>query len=74
MLSKDSPLIGAGVAVNDGVSTDFFVNEIASANIGCYGGTGTDTEYKGETFIEKFIRTIRDILSTLKHEIAVIFD
>ena len=74
MLSKDSPLIGAGVAIDDGVTTDFFVDEIASANIGCYGGTGTDAEYKSETFIERIIRAIRNFFETLWHEIYVIFD
>lgn len=74
MLSKDSPLIGAGAKVEDAVSSDFFGNEIASANIGCYGGAGTDAEYDGENIIEKIIRTIRNIIETLKHEIAVIFD
>ena len=74
MLSKDSPLIGAGVKVDGAPSTDFFGNEITSANIGCYGGTGTDAEYKGENIIVKIIRTILDIIETLRHEIAVIFD
>ena len=73
-LSADSPLIGAGVNVNDGITTDFFGNEIASTNIGCYGGTGTDTEYERENIIEKIIRTIRDIIETVVHEIKVIFD
>lgn len=72
-LSKDSPLIGAGSAVN-GVEKDFYGNEITSNNIGCYGGTGSDTEYKGENFIEKIIRTVRNIFETLWHEIYVIFD
>ena len=73
-LSKDSPLIGAGVKIEDGVSLDFFENEITNANIGCYGGDGTDAEYKGENIIEKIIRMIRNIFETVKHEIEVIFD
>ena len=40
----------------------------------CYGGTGTDTEYKGENIIEKLFRTVRNFFETLRHEIAVIFD
>ena len=72
-LSADSPLVGAGVAV-EGNATDFYGSEISSNNIGCYGGTGEDAEYKGESIFEKIIRTIRDILTTLKHEIEVIFD
>lgn len=38
------------------------------------GGTGTDSEYKGENLIEKIIRTIINIIQTLWHEIYVIFD
>lgn len=74
MLSENSPLIGAGVKVNDGVTTDFFGNEITSTNIGCYGASGTDTEYERENIIEKIIRVIRNILETIYHEIYVIFD
>ena len=73
MLSKDSPLIGAGTAV-EGAEKDFYGNTIQSNNIGCYGGTGTDAEYKGEGAIEKLLRTIRNIFETLIHEISVIFD
>ncbi len=72
-LSKDSPLIGAGSAI-EGVEKDFYGNPIQSNNIGCYGGTGTDAEYKGENFIEKLFRTIRNFFETLWHEIYVIFD
>ena len=71
-LSADSPLIGAGSEV--GVEKDFYGNPVQSNNIGCYGGTGVDTEYKGENIIEKIIRTILDIIETVKHEIYVIFD
>ncbi len=74
MLSKDSPLIGAGVKVDDGITTDFFGNEIVSTNIGCYGGTGTDAVYEQKTMIDEIIRTIRDIIETLIHEIWVAFD
>ena len=73
-LSKNSPLIGAGVKVEDGLTTDLFGNEITSNNIGSYAGTGTDAKYKRENIIEKIIRTILDIIETLKHEISVIFD
>lgn len=73
-LSEASPLIGAGTEVNDEITIDFFGNEITSINIGCYGGTGTDTEYERENIIEKIIRTIRNIIETVVHEISVIFD
>lgn len=74
MISKDSPLVGAGIEIDDDVLTDFFGNEIASSNIGCYAGEGVDAEYIGENILQKFIRTILDIFETLKHEIMVIFD
>ncbi len=74
VLSKDSPLIGAGIEIDDGLTTDFFGNEITSNNIGCYGGKGVNAEYKAETMIEKLVRTIKNIFQTLIHEIIVIFD
>ncbi len=73
ILSADSPLIGAGSAV-EGVEKDFYGNPVQSNNIGCYGGTGTDAEYKGENIIVKIFRLIRNFFETLYHEIYVIFD
>lgn len=73
-ISKNSPLIGAGYDIDDDCKTDFFGNEIAGNNIGCYAGEGADAEYNGESFFEKLIRTICDIFETVKHEIDVIFD
>lgn len=74
VLSKDSPLIGKGEKVDDGLTTDFFGNEITSNNIGCYGGNGVNAEYKGETVFEKLFRMIKNIFETIIHEIIVIFD
>ncbi len=74
MLSKDSPLVGAGSKIDDGLTTDFFGNEITSNNIGCYGGDGVGVEYKAETPIESLIRLLKNILQTIIHEIMVIFD
>jgi len=74
VLSKDSPLIGAGSKVDDGLTTDFFGNEITSNNIGCYGGDGADVEYNAETPTESLIRMIKNIIQTIIHEIMVIFD
>lgn len=74
VLSKDSPLIGKGVKVDDGLTTDFFGNEITSNNIGCYGGNGVNAEYKAETMIEKLVRMIKNVFQTIIHEILVIFD
>ena len=74
ILSADSPLIGAGIEIDDGLTTDFFGNEITSNNIGCYGGDGADVSYADETVIEKVIRYIRNIFQTLIHEILNLFD
>ena len=74
VLSEKSPLIGKGEKVDDGLTTDFFGNEITSNNIGCYGGNGVKAEYKGETAIEKLVRLIKNVFQTIIHEIMVIFD
>ena len=74
VLSKDSPLIGAGVEIEGAPETDFYGNKITSNNIGCYGGNGVNAEYKAETTVEKFIRMIKNIFQTIIHEIMVIFD
>ena len=74
VLSEKSPLIGKGEKVDDGLTTDFYGNEITSNNIGCYGGNGVDAEYKGETAIEKLVRLIKNVFQTIIHEIMVIFD
>lgn len=58
MLSKDSPLIGAGIEI-DGNEKDFFGNEITSNNIGCYGGNGVDAEYDRECIGEMMCRRTR---------------
>lgn len=42
-------------------------------NIGCYGGAGADTEYE-EGFFDKLLRKLRDVKTTIVHEIMVIFD
>ncbi len=65
-LSKDSPLIGAGVEVTEGRISDFYGDEITSTNIGCYGGDGEDVEYPYELFIVKIFRVVKQFFSTLK--------
>ena len=74
ILSENSPLINAGTKVDDGITTDFFGNEITGNNIGCYGGEGVEGEYEEEGFFDKIARTLRDIKTTIVHEIMVIFD
>ncbi len=73
-LSKDSPLVGGGVAIDDGLTTDFFGNEITSNNIGCYGGDGVAVEYPEETSNEFLFRLLKNIIQTLIHEIMNLFD
>ncbi len=73
-LSKDSPLIGKGTKIDEGLTKDFFGNEITSNNIGCYGGNGVDVEYEKEGFFEKIGRKLRNTFETIAHEIEVIFD
>lgn len=72
-LSKDSPLVGGGVAIEDGLTKDFFGNEITSNNIGCYGGDGVDVEYTQETPTEALFRMLKNIIQTLIHEIMDLF-
>ena len=74
VLSKDSPLIGAGMEIEGAPTTDFFGNEITSNNIGCYGGNGVDVPYQAETKFEKLFRMIKNIFETIIHELIVIFD
>lgn len=73
MLAAGSPLIGAGVTI-PGTDVDFYGNTIDSVNIGCYGGTGAESEYQPEGFFERIVRLIRNFFETLIHEIVVIFD
>ncbi len=69
-LSTDSPLIGAGMAIeSNDLETDFFGNKITSNNIGCFGANGEDTEYEGEGFIEKIIRLCKSIVERIIREI-----
>lgn len=74
ILSADSPLIGSGVKVDDGITTDFYGNEITSYNIGCYGGDGVEAEYTPESNIEAMFRMFKNIFQTLLHEILNIFN
>ena len=70
-LSKDSPLIGAGITVpGDDCAADFFGNEIVSRNIGCYGGAGTDATYQRETVFAKLARFFRTLLDMLRNYFA----
>ena len=74
-LSAGSPLIGAGVEIegND-LTTDIFGNKITSNNIGCYGGSGEDTEYTREGFVEKIIRIIKSLYIRICREIEGLKD
>lgn len=73
-LSKDSPLIGAGCKIDDGLTKDFFGNPLDSCNIGCYAGTGTDAEYEEEGFFEQFLNFFVYLLRFISHEIYAMFN
>ena len=51
----------------DDCETDFFGNAIVSRNIGCYGGTGTDAPFKGETVFARLLRFFRTLFAMLKN-------
>ena len=70
-LSKDSPLIGAGYALDaDDCAVDFFGNALESRNIGCYGGAGTDAQYKGENIFQRLIRFFRELFALIRNGLA----
>lgn len=71
-LAVNSPLIGKGISISDGLTTDFFGNEIESTNIGCYMGEGEEPEVSTENVFMKLIRLIRNIFDRLMHEFNVI--
>jgi hypothetical protein len=70
-LAMGSPLIGTGYKINDGLTEDFFGNEITSCNIGCYGGSGTNASYEAENQYHKLGRIIRQIFDAIIHEVIV---
>lgn len=64
-LAKNSPLIGAGIEIDDGLTKDFFGEEIVSNNIGCYGGTGVDVKGKTSNIIDELLNFIVVIWKTI---------
>ncbi len=76
ILKADSPLIGKGYAIEDETNTkDFFGNDITSNNIGCYGGSGVQTEEPSvqEKPIDAVWRMILDIFKYLGNQIMKLF-
>lgn len=71
-LAVNSPLIGKGMKIDDGLTVDFFGNEITSSNIGCYMGNGEEPEGETENIIARIFRYIKNIFDRLIHEINVI--
>ncbi len=71
-LATNSPLIGKGLEIDDGLTVDFYGNEITSTNIGCYMGTGEEPEAETENIITKFFRLIKNLFDRLMHEINVL--
>lgn len=73
-LAEDSTLIGAGVEVDDGLTEDFFGNEITETNIGCYGGSGEEVtddavDTENEDILQKLIRMIKTVFRIIIQEI-----
>lgn len=73
-LAEGSALIGAGAKIDDGLTEDFFGNEITENNIGCYGGSGeavtddtVDTEDEDPT--QRITRIIETIIRIIINEI-----
>ena len=71
-LAINSPLIGKGMKIEDGLTHDFFGNEIESCNIGCYMGKGEEPEVSTENVFEKLVRFIKNIMDRLLHEFNII--
>ncbi len=71
-LAVNSPLIGKGMKIDDGLETDFYGNEITSTNIGCYMAEGEEPAGQTENIFLKLFRMIKHIIQRLKHEISVI--
>ena len=71
-LAINSPLIGKGIRIEDGLTHDFFGNEIESNNIGCYMGKGEEPEVENENIFAKLVRIIRNIIARLTHEFSII--
>ena len=71
-LAINSPLIGKGMKIEDGLTHDFFGNEIESCNIGCYMGKGEEPEVGTENIFEKLVRLLRNLMARLEHEFNII--
>ncbi len=69
-LAKNSPLIGKGTVIYDGLTTDLFGEEIVSNNIGCYGGTGVDVEGETSDIFEEICNFFKVLFAVIKTEIA----
>lgn len=71
MLSKCSPLIGAGIEVPVAErEVDFYGNAVLSRSIGCYCGEGTDAPYRHEFIPEKIVRFFRTLIAMIKNLFA----
>ncbi len=73
-LAKNSPLIGAGYEIYDGLKYDFFGEEIMSHNIGCYGGTGVDVIGETSNVFDEFINLFRLLWGSIVKELNDLID
>ena len=68
-LAKNSPLIGKGSEIVDGLTKDIFGEEIVSNNIGCYGGAGVDVEGDRSNIFEEIINIFVVLFKILVNDI-----
>ena len=75
-LASDSPLIGSGVKVNDGLNCDLFDGAIEYNNIGCYagGGESSETAYEKEDDNTMLVRYVLNVLKFIIHELRAMLD
>ncbi len=71
-LAVNSPLIGKGIEIDDGLTLDFYSNEITSTNIGCYMSYGEEPEVETENSFIRLFRLIKNIFDRILHELKVI--
>ncbi len=68
-LAKNSPLIGKGSEIVDGMTKDFFGEDIVSNNIGCYGGDGVEVKGDRSNVFEEAINIIVVLFKIIVNDI-----
>lgn len=73
-LAENSPLIGKGFKISDGLTKDFFGDEIVRSNIGCYGGSGVDVKGETSNVFEEIINFFKVVFEMLIREVKSWFE